>query len=91
MPGCPVNTAVVPEGQNANSPPIYRWDQKRPHHISPGGTTASETGVMTANVPPGLIHVRVHIPTDKSVGYWHSVPAGTKKPTPERGQGVGCS
>ncbi len=78
MPGFPVNTAVVPEGQGANSPPIYRWDQKRPYHISPGGTTASETGVMTANVPPGLIHVCVRIPTDKSVGYWHSVPAGTK-------------
>ncbi len=29
-----------------------------------------------------MLHAR--IPTDKSVSYWHSVPAGTKKPTPER-------
>ncbi len=37
--------------------------------------------------PSGTNMLIAIVPTDKSVGYWHSVPVGTKKPTLVRGEG----
>ena len=61
------------QGHLDNSPAIYRWVRRLPLHLSPVGTAELTIPV----VPTGQEYLSSFVPSDESLVYRRSVPAGT--------------